>query len=63
MPAIAASDFVTSSSPQPRRGPVTRQGRSELASGAGGAAALTGNVAVGGSQTPKRSPVSLPFLL
>ncbi len=53
--------FVTSSSPRPRRGPVTRQGRSELASGAGRGAALTGNVAVGGSQSTKRFPVSCRF--
>src|SRR5437868_4658838 len=33
----------------------------EPASGAGRAAALTGNVAVGASQATKRSPVSLPF--
>src|SRR5207245_4475951 len=43
--------------------PVTRQGRSELASGAGRAAALTGNEGVGGAQTPKRFPSACQWLL
>jgi len=47
--------------PTAAKGPRHPQGRSELASGAGRAAALTGNEGVAGSQTTKRSPVSLPF--
>src|SRR5207245_3270598 len=43
--------------------PVTRHGRSELASGAGRAAALTGNEGVGGSQTPKRFLSACQWLL
>src|SRR6478735_1564034 len=41
--------------PTATKGPRHPQGRSELASGAGCVAALTGNAAVGASQTPKRS--------
>jgi hypothetical protein len=49
--------------PAVAKGPRHPQGRSELVSGAGRAAALTGNEAVGGSQTEERSPViHLSFL-
>ncbi len=44
--------------PAAAKGPRHPQGRSELASGAGRAAALTGNGAVGGCQAGKRPPVS-----
>jgi hypothetical protein len=43
--------------PAAAKGPRQPQGRYERASGAGRAAALTGNGAVGGSQHEKRSPV------
>src|SRR5262245_30152569 len=55
--------FVPSSSPRLRRGPVTRRGGASSASGAGRSAALTGNVAVGGSQAGKRPPVTHSGLL
>src|SRR6266568_2435913 len=61
-PGQRGDRFVISARPHGHEGdPVTRQGRSEPASGAGRVAALTGNEAVGGSQPTKRSPVSLPF--
>jgi|SRR5215207_11213292 len=43
--------------PAAAKGTRHPQGRSEPASGAGRAAALTGNGAVGGSQPEERSPV------
>ncbi len=45
--------------PAAAKGPRHPQGRSELASGAGRAAALTGNGAVGGCQAGKRPPVTV----
>ncbi len=44
--------------PAAAKGPRHPQGRSEPASGAGRAAALTGNGAVGGSQAGERSAVA-----
>jgi hypothetical protein len=48
--------------PAAAKGPRHPQGRSERASGAGRCAAVTGNEAVGGSQTRKRSPVTSPVV-
>ena len=45
--------------PAAAKGPRHPQGRSELASGAGRAAALTGNGAVGACQAEKRPPVTV----
>jgi hypothetical protein len=45
--------------PAAAKGPRHPQGRSEPASGAGRAAALTGNGAVGGCQAGKRPPVTV----
>ena len=63
MTVPTAIRFVISSSHGHEGVPVTRQGRSELASGAGRAAALTGNEGVGGSQTPKRFLSACQWLL